>query len=261
MRFKIVVILICALTFSCSQTNSDWENLIIDNSLKGWHIFQDDGTKSGWTVKNDMFIFDAKMSTENMLISDASLLSDKKYHNFEIKFDWKIEKGGNSGFMWGVDENSKYKFPYQTGPEVQIIDTETYLNPESIQGGEIELNNILNDLGKNKNFLGAVYGISPPTKLNISNPTGQWNTYHIIIDHKENNGIVKLNNVLINEFPLSGKIWDSLVKESKFSRSKDFEYLGDERWYGFAKNQYGHICLQDHPGKAFFKNIQIKELD
>ena len=40
-----------------------------------------------------------------MLISDASLLSDKKYLNFEIKFDWKIEKGGNSGFMWGVDEN------------------------------------------------------------------------------------------------------------------------------------------------------------
>ena len=95
----------------------------------------------------------------------------------------------------------------------------------------------------------------------LSNPTGQWNTYHIRIDHKKNNGIVKLNNVLINEFPLSGKIWDSLVKESKFSRSKDFEYLGDERWYGFAKNQYGHICLQDHPGKAFFKNIQIRELD
>ena len=132
MRFKIVVILICALTFSCSQTNSDWENLIIDNSLKGWHIFQDDGTKSGWTVKNDMFIFDAKMSTENMLISDASLLSDKKYHNFEIKFDWKIEKGGNSGFMWGVDENSKYKFPYQTGPEIQIIDSSVYNKPEEV---------------------------------------------------------------------------------------------------------------------------------
>jgi len=62
MRFKIVVILICALTFSCSQTNSDWENLIIDNSLKGWHIFQDDGNKSGWTVENDVFIFDAKLS-------------------------------------------------------------------------------------------------------------------------------------------------------------------------------------------------------
>ena len=232
-----------------------------EDSLNGWHIFQDDGTKTGWRVENNVLIFDAKLSTENMLISDASLLSDKKYINFEIKFDWKIEKGGNSGFMWGVDENIKYKFPYQTGPEIQIIDTETYLNPESVQGGEIETNNILNDIGKNKNFLGAVYGISPPTKLNIDNPAGEWNSYHITINHKINRGTVKLNNILINDFPLSGVKWDSLVKISKFNRSDDYEYLGTERWYGFSKNKLGHICFQDHPGKAFFKNIYIKELN
>lgn len=261
MKHRIVALLTFISIIGCNQNKSEWESLITNNSLEGWHIFQNDGTKNGWTVENNVFIFDAKMSTENMLISDASLLSDKKYLNFEIKFDWKIEKGGNSGFMWGVDEDKKYKFPYQTGPEVQIIDVNTYMDPESIQGGEIELNNILNDLGKNKNFLGAVYGISPPSKLNISNPTGQWNSYHITINHRNNKGKVRLNNVLINEFPLSGKIWDSLVKQSKFSKSEEYEYLGDERWYGFAKKQYGFICLQDHPGKAFFKNIQIRELN
>jgi hypothetical protein len=163
--------------------------------------------------------------------------------------------------MWAVDENIKYKFPYQTGPEIQIIDTETYLSPETIQGGEIEINNILNDIGKNKNFLGAVYGISPPSKLNISNPAGDWNSYHIKIDHKTNKGWVKLNNILINDFPLSGREWDSLVMQSKFSKSEEYEYLGSGRWFGFSKNKSGHICLQDHPGKAFFKNIYIKELN
>ena len=261
MSIRIVILLIFISIVSCNKSKSDWENLIIDNSLKGWHIFQNDGTKSGWSVEDNIFIFDAKFSEENMLISDASLLSDKKYLNFEIKFDWKIEKGGNSGFMWSVDEDLKYKFPYQTGPEIQIIDTETYLSPESIKGDEIEINNILNDIGKNKNFLWAVYGISPPTKLNISNPAGEWNSYHIKIDHRNNKGIVKLNNILINEFPLSGKTWDSLVNQSKFSRSEDYEYLGDERWFGFSKNKLGHICLQDHPGKAFYKNIFIKELN
>ena len=186
MSFRVVILLIFISIVSCNKSKSDWENLIIDNSLKGWHIFQNDGTKSGWSVEDNIFIFDAKLSEKNMLISDASLLSDKKYLNFEIKFDWKIEKGGNSGFMWSVDEDLKYKFPYQTGPEIQIIDTETYLSPESIKGGEIEINNILNDIGKNKNFLGAVYGISPPTKLNISNPAGEWNSYHIKIDHRNN---------------------------------------------------------------------------
>ena len=257
---KNIKYLCLLLTLGCSPKTSEWNNLILNNSLEGWHIFQDDGSKEGWYVEDNILIFDTVSGLESGL-EDASLLSNKKYSSFEIKFDWKIEKGGNSGFMWGVNEEMKYKFPYQTGPEIQIIDTETYLSPETIQGGEIEINNILNDIGKNKNFLGAVYGISPPSKLNISNPAGEWNSYHIKIDHRNNKGKVKLNNILINEFPLSGKTWDSLVNQSKFSKSEDYEYLGDERWYGFAKNKYGHICLQDHPGKAYFKNIQIKELN
>ena len=81
------------------------------------------------------------------------------------------------------------------------------------------------------------------------------------IDHKTNKGWVKLNNILINDFPLSGREWDSLVMQSKFSKSEEYEYLGSERWFGFSKNKSGHICLQDHPGKAFFKNIYIKELN
>ena len=72
---------------------------------------------------------------------------------------------------------------------------------------------------------------------------------------------MKLNNILINDFPLSGREWDSLVMQSKFSKSEEYEYLGSERWFGFSKNKLGHICLQDHPGKAYFKNIYIKELN
>ena len=69
------------------------------------------------------------------------------------------------------------------------------------------------------------------------------------------------NNILINDFPLSGREWDSLVMQSKFSKSEEYEYLGSERWFGFSKNKLGHICLQDHPGKAYFKNIYLKELN
>jgi hypothetical protein len=258
---KILFLSLLILPFTgCKTNNSEWKKLILNNSLEGWHIFQDDGTKSGWTVENDVFIFDAKMSSENMLVSDASLLSNKKYLSFEIKFDWKIEKGGNSGFMWGVSEDDKYKFPYQTGPEIQILDTKTYSNPKSILGGEIESNNIIEDLGKKKKFLGAVYGIYAPQKPYDGNPPGQWNSFHITIDHQNNKGKVILNGVLINDFKLKGKEWDSLVNKSKFSQSQDYEYLGEERWYGFAKSPKGFICLQDHPGKAYFKNIRIKEL-
>ena len=162
--------------------------------------------------------------------------------------------------MWGVSEAPAYKFPYQTGPEIQIIDIAIYNAPEQVLGGEIELNNILTDIDAKKHYLGAVYDMYSPDEIDSYNPAGQWNSYHIKIDQKNNNGWVILNDIIINNFKLRGPEWDALLLNSKFSKSEDFDYLGDKRWYDFAIYPEGHISLQDHPGKAYFKNIRIKEL-
>ena len=252
--------LISLIFLSCSPKEKKWDNLIINNSLDGWHIFQDDGTKKGWSVKENILIFDTLSSLESGQ-ADASILSNKMYSSFEIVFDWKIEEGGNSGFMWGVREDAAYKFPYQTGQEIQIIDVAAYETPEQILGGEIELNNILRDLDERKHYLGAVYDLYAPTIKSPPNPAGQWNTYHIKIDQKNNYGFVKLNDSLINTFELRGDQWNVLYNQSKFSRSEDYPYLGDKRWYDFAKYSEGNICFQDHPGKSYFKNIKIRELE
>jgi len=245
---------------SCSPEKMKWQNLIINNSLEGWHIFQDDGSKKGWRVENNILIFDVISGMESGN-DDASLLSNKKYKSFEIKFDWKIEKGGNSGFMWGVNEDSSYKFPYQTGPEIQIIDIAAYDSPKEILGGEIELNNILEDLNAKKHYLGSVYDMYSPSITTSPNPAGEWNSYHIKIDHNNNFGFVRLNDMLINKFELRGQDWSKKLAQSKFSKSDESPYLGDRRWYDFGKFTEGFICFQDHPGKAYFKNIQILELD
>ena len=68
------------------------------------------------------------------------------------------------------------------------------------------------------------------------------------------------NGVVINKFPLNGPEWDVSFLKSKFNKSEDYPYLGEKRWYDFAKFKKGAICLQDHPGKAYFKNIKIREL-
>ena len=254
------LILFLLILLSCSPQEKKWTALIVKNSLEGWHIFQDDGSKKGWSVENNIFIFDMVSGLESGN-DDASLLSNKMYTSFEIIFDWKIEKGGNSGFMWGVREDSLYKFPYQTGQEIQIIDVAAYDDPKEILGGEIELNNILTDLNAKKHYLGAVYDLYAPKINTPPNPAGDWNTYHIKIDQKNNLGFVKLNDSLINEFQLRGEKWDALFAKSKFSKSDEYPYLGDKRWYDFGKFFKGYICFQDHPGKAYFKNIRIRELD
>lgn len=245
---------------NCKRTNAEWKSLIVDNSLDGWHTFQDVESTKGWIVENNTFIFNGVSDMESGE-GDASLLSDKVYGNFEIKFDWKIVPGGNSGFMWAVSEDEKYNYPYQTGQEIQILDHAIYDDPEMALGGEIERNNAMEDMETRKHFVGALYDLSAPTELDVANPANQWNSYHIKIDYKANHGEVILNDVLINSFPLQGSEWDAMYQKSKFSRSEDYEYLGDARWYDFGKFSKGHICFQDHPGEVSFRDIMIKELD
>ena len=245
---------------SCTPPDAEWKPLIVENSLAGWHIFQDDGSKKGWIVEGNTLTFNGVSDMETGA-GDASLLSDKVYGNFEIQFDWKIEPGGNSGFMWGVKEDKKYNYPYQTGQEIQILDAAIYEDPASVLGGEIELNNVLEDLKARKHFVGALYDLSAPSEKNVSNSAGQWNSYHIKIDYDANLGEVIFNDVQINSFPLKGPEWEAMLQESKFSKSEEYEYLGDARWYDFGKFSEGRICFQDHPGKVSFKNIRIKELD
>ena len=94
---NIVLFLMVVILTNCNTTKSEWKSLISDDSLEGWHIFQDNGSKNGWIVEDNTLIFNGVSDMETGE-GDASLLSDKIYGNFEIKFDWKIIPGGNSGY-------------------------------------------------------------------------------------------------------------------------------------------------------------------
>jgi hypothetical protein len=260
MKKALFSLFVLSFLCACNSDSSDWEDLIKDNSLEGWHIFQDNGSKKGWIVEDNTLIFNGVSDMETGE-GDASLLSDKVYGSFEITFEWNIIPGGNSGFMWGVSEDEKYNYPYQTGPEIQILDAAIYSDPEIALGGDIEINNAIEDLEAHMHFVGALYDLSAPSKTDVSRPANEWNSYHIKIDYKANRGEVILNDISINSFPLQGPEWDAMIQTSKFSRSEDSPYLGDARWYDFGSFSEGYICFQDHPGKVSFRNIRIKELD
>ena len=87
---KFIVIL---LFIACKSQKNEWVSLIKNNSLNGWHYFQDDGLKKGWSVENGILIFD-KISGLESGEDDASLLSDKTYESFEIFLNGKLSKVG-----------------------------------------------------------------------------------------------------------------------------------------------------------------------
>ena len=153
--------------------------------------------------------------------------------NFILSLEWKVEKNGNSGVFWGVNENEKYSVPYLSAAEIQVIDDDVY-----------EKNDSKNHLHMN----GALYDMVAPKEL-AANPTGEWNKYVIEINYEKNKGSVTLNDKKVTDFPLYGPSWNSLIENSKF---KD--------WDGFAKTKSGPIAFQDHGTKVYYRNIKIKEL-
>ena len=217
---------------SMKSENANWVPLIQQNTMDGWHYYQDDGKKSGWDINDGVLTFTSKNAKGE---GDKSLVSDKEYTNFKIHIEWKVSPGSNSGFFWGVKEDMKYEFPYVTGPEIQILD------PENSDGPLTQA--------------GALYGMIAPSQW-VTKPANQWNSYDITIDHRINKGEVVHNGVKIVEFPLSGEEWDKMVAPTKFNNC-DYE-----PWQNcdFGKFKTGKISIQDHPGVISFRNIKILEL-
>ncbi|MFD1316030.1 3-keto-disaccharide hydrolase [Namhaeicola litoreus] len=210
------------------ETNPGWTALFDGKSFRGWHGYGIDSVPDSWKIIDGVMVFKPDFENRSGL---NNLVTDKEYESFILSLDWKIEKQGNSGVFWSVQEVDSLAVPYLSGPEIQILDDENHSDR--------------NDSFKRS---GALFGIVPVEK-SFSKPLGEWNNLILKIDHKKNIGEVTLNNNILYQFPVNGEAWENLIAKSKF---KD--------WAAFGKSKKGRISLQDFAGGVAFRNIQIEEL-
>lgn len=230
--FKLVLGLVIsagALSFTLPERwvpSHPWVKLFDGKSLQGWHGYNKTGTVKNWDIEDGALVCLGAAKDA----SGGDITTDKKYENFELVWDWKVDKGSNSGVMYHVIENVKYHSPYETGPEYQIIDDIGF--PEKLQDWQ---------------QAGADYAMHPASSQKKLKPVGEWNTSKIIF----NKGHVEhwLNGEKIVEFIAWSDDWNTKRLEGKWKTYPD---------YGKAK--IGEIALQDHGNKAYFKNIMIREL-
>ncbi len=215
-------------TVNLSQQDNQWEILFDGTSFDNWRGYNSDSMYKAWKIEDGAMVYTPGE------YGGKNIITKKEYTNFVLSIDWKISEGGNSGIFWGVFEDSKYKEAYQTGPEIQVLDNERH--PDAKIGGKLHQ-------------AGALYDMVAP-QHDVANAAGQWNTFVIKIDHKNNHGSVTLNGIEIVKFSVDGVKWDNMVAKSKFAT-----------WEGFDKYQTGHIGLQDHGNKVWYRNIKIKEID
>jgi hypothetical protein len=227
---RISLLLFYLLLVRCSPSKEGWIELFNGENLDGWHIYGAGNSYDGWYVENGVLTFDYKLRTNS---SSSNLVTDSKYTNFELSLDWNISDQGNSGVFWGVIEDEQFDHPYQTGPEIQILD-DNWLEYIEVRG----------DI----NRAGSLYGLMAPSTI-VSKAAGIWNHYLIHIDHNENIGYVVFNEQEVLRFPVHGPEWEAMIAKSGFAD-----------WPGFGKAKTGHISLQEHGGKVAFKNIKIKIL-
>lgn len=214
------------------QMREEGKSLFNGESFDGWHVYGAGNDFDGWYIDKGVLVLDP---TRRTIARNTNLVTDQNYTDFELTLDWMISENGNSGIFWGVlEDTSRFEHPYQTGPEIQILD-DNYIEYIE-QRGDI-------------NRAGSLYGMMPPSKI-VSKPANEWNSLLIHIDQTNNEGFVKLNDTKILAFPLRGEGWDQMLEGSSF-----------EGWEGFGAYKTGKISIQDHGSRVAFRNIKIRELN
>ena len=220
-------------------------------SLNGWRGYGKDNVPARWTIEDGCLKFTGTGAGESQSGDGGDIIFAKKFKNFEMKFDWKISKGGNSGVFYLArevttkkeDGTVQYEPIYISAPEYQILDNENHPDAK---------------LGKDGNRKSAsLYDMIPANPQN-QNPYEQWNTGSIMV--YQGTVVHGQNGENVVEYHLWTPQWTELLQASKFSQEKwplAFELLNNLG----GPNHEGYIGFQDHGNDVWFRNIRVKILD
>jgi len=216
-------------TLTPSEKKDGWVLLFDGKTLNGWRgAYMDSLPAKGWQVRDGMVIVRESGGGEASFAGDIVTIA--QYSNFELKVDFKLTPGANSGIKYFVTEQLPKTPGSAIGLEYQLLDDAKHPDAK---------------LGINGNrTLASLYDLIPAHDKKV-NPVGKWNRAKIVVrgKHVEH----WLNGVEVLEYDRGDSEFLAHKAQSKF---KDRE--------GFGEAEKGHILLQDHGNQVFFRNIKIR---
>lgn len=215
---------------SMSEQDEGWQLLFDGKTTKGWHRYGGGPIDSVWKVRDGMLCLDTAEKKKYNIKGDWDIATEGEYENYHLKLEWMISKDGNSGIIFNVfEDKKKYNWPWQTGPEMQVLDNVGHP-----------------DAAYKTHRAGDLYDMISCTRETVK-PYGEWNLAEI----KCVNGKLDfyLNGENVVSTTMFDESWKKMIANSKFRNME-----------GFGTYRKGHICLQDHGNAVCYRNIKIRKL-
>jgi hypothetical protein len=159
------------------------KDLFASGDFSEWTKVNGKPVSNGWSIEDGVVHRDG--------IKPGNIITRKHYKDFDLRFDWKIRVGGNSGV--------KYRTRGRLGLEYQILDDSVH---------------------KDKHLSAGIYALVPAAKNKPYNPGGQWNSGRIIAqgNHVEH----WINGVKVVEAEIGSEDWFERFNSSKYNKHEGF---------------------------------------
>jgi hypothetical protein len=204
-------------TLNEAERQGGWKLLFDGRTTAGWHNFGKPSitTTNGWVVKDGWLTKVAKMR-------GGDILSQQKFTDFELRWEWRIPPRANNGLKYFIVEERG-----GIGHEYQMID-------DSV-------------IKTRKGMTASFYDVLPPKDHAPVRLAPEINESRVLVqgNHVEH----WLNGEKVLEYECGSSEVLEAVAKSKFKTVKDF-----------GTKVRGPILLTDHSDEASYRNIKIREL-
>jgi len=225
-------------TDSTHTDENEWIILFDGTDLDHWRTLGSDSVfTSFWKIDGEILkkIDRGKVPerADGQPLQGGDLMTKEAFENYELRWEWALFEGGNSGLKYNVSE----KMSMENGSKHSALGFEYQMLDDQADQ--------YNDLNPDQ-FTGSLYDLIPAVETNLK-PLGEFNESRLIV----NKNMVEhwLNGQQVLVYSLDSDELKDAYEASKFSK-----------FPGFIEKRKGHIVLQDHITEAWFRNIKIREL-